>query len=272
MRVFALAIFLSIAVLFPKVGNAQVYWLPTPAPQVTAAHEWWQFQDQPVFFLGDFYYPSVPTVYFDGNVMVRSGMYRGIPLYVDATLEPNSVVYVPIGGNVMRPYERKRYSDIAGTVGSRTPWYPIQRDVELSASGGAVGIQTPALANIEQPVIPESFQRQPGGQSFPTTFNATGTLTLEPATGAPSPAPRVPERAVPNHIQSIPPPQSNAGIWIEYNGARWYGAGAAVPYSADRFLQIGDDRGFPVYREKNGPSNEIWVAAVIDGPLAPFRR
>src|SRR5205807_585862 len=137
MRPMVLALFLSIPLLLPKLGNAQAYNLPTPSPQVTAANSLWQINGEPVFFEGDVYYPAGPTVFFDGNVMYRSGVYRGVPLYVDATLTPGSYVYVPIGGNVMRPYERKRYGALAGTTGSRTPSFPIQRDVELSASSGA---------------------------------------------------------------------------------------------------------------------------------------
>src|SRR5436853_2777834 len=137
MRPLVLSLFLFMMVLFPKLGNAQAYFLPTPPPQVTAANASWQINGEPVFYQGDFYFAAAPTVYFDGNVMKRTGVYRGIPLYEDSSLVPYSIVYVPVGGNVMRPYERKRYGELAGTVGSRAPWYPIQRDVEVSASSGA---------------------------------------------------------------------------------------------------------------------------------------
>ena len=82
MRVIPLVVFLSVAVLLPKVGSAQAYMLPTSPPDASAANASWQINGEPVFYEGDFYYPSAPTVYFDGNVMRRSGMYRGIPLYV----------------------------------------------------------------------------------------------------------------------------------------------------------------------------------------------
>ena len=32
----------------------------------------------------------------------------------------------------MRPYERRREGELAGTVGSRPPSFPIQRDGDLS--------------------------------------------------------------------------------------------------------------------------------------------
>ena len=112
MRPVLAGVALSVAVLVPNLGNAQVYLLPTPPPQVSAASEPWFYNGEPVFYEGDFYFPTGPTVYFDGNVMKRSGFYRGVPLYVDATLTPYSIVYVPTGGNVMRPYERKRAANL----------------------------------------------------------------------------------------------------------------------------------------------------------------
>ena len=54
--------------------------------------------------------------------------------------------------------------------------------------------------------------------------------------------------------------------------SRWFSAGSALPYAEDRFVRVGEYHGFPVYRQRNGPSNEIWVPAVEDGPLAPYRR
>ena len=57
-------------------------------------------------FAGDLYYPAGAAVFFDGNTMVRSGHYNGVPLYTDTTLEPYSVVYVPLERGLMQPYER----------------------------------------------------------------------------------------------------------------------------------------------------------------------
>jgi hypothetical protein len=271
MRPVVLGVFLTLAVLVPKLGNAQVYMLPTPAPQVTAASASWQLNGEPVFYQGDFYFPSAPTVFFDGNVMKRTGVYRGVPLYEDSTLSPYSIVYVPIGGNVMRPYERKRYGELAGTVGSRTPWYPIERDVEVSASSGAIGIQTPPLGSLEQPVVPEAIAPPPPAPSpVVGTFSATGTFSTSGSTAASGLS--GPDRSQPRRVESIPPPQSNAGVWIEFNGARWFAGGNAQPYAEDRFVQVGDYYGFPVYRVRNGPSNEIWIPTFANGMLGLYRR
>ena len=80
--------------------------------------------------------------------MVRTGSNPRRAVYEDVTLEPYSMIYMPIGGPVMRPYERRREGELAGTVGSRTPSFPIQRDVELSASSGTVGLITPAVTGL----------------------------------------------------------------------------------------------------------------------------
>ena len=139
------------------VGKAQVFQSPTPSPKLTALAEW-QLRGEPVFFVGDFYYPTGPTAFFDGSVMVPSG-----------------------------------------TTGVRS-----------------------------------------GGPATPS-------------------------------LQSIPPPRSNAGIWIEFNGARWYSAGSAVPHVPGKFVQVGTYRGFPVYRDAR-PGGEIYIPSVDDGPLAPYSR
>jgi hypothetical protein len=61
-------------------------------------------------------------------------------------------------------------------------------------------------------------------------------------------------------------------VWLEFDGARWYSAGEAAPFTPDRFEPAGMYRGFPVYREKGGSANRIWVSVVLDGPLAPYVR
>ncbi len=56
-------------------------------------------------------------MFFSGDQMVRTGYYNGVPLYADTTIEPYSVVLVPVGRGQMRPYERIRDGELAGTTG-----------------------------------------------------------------------------------------------------------------------------------------------------------
>lgn len=238
-----------------NIGRAQVYQLPTPAPQVTAANADWQIRAEPIFYAGDFYYPTGPNVFFDGNVMKRTGQYQGVPLYEDATLEPYSIVYVPLGRNLMRPYERRRAGELAGTTGSRTPSFPIVRDVEVSAATGGTGLITPLVS--EREVEPERL----AAVAARTTPDARASSQVDT------------RRSITRtSIESIPPPRSNDGIWLEFNGFRWSSAGPAVPYDPDEFTSAGMYRAFPVYQKRGGSDREIYIPAVEGGQLAPFRR
>jgi hypothetical protein len=72
--------------------------------------------NEPVVLAGASYYPSGPTVFFDGATMVRTGSFKGVSIYVDATKDPYNVVYVPIGNKLMRPYERRAADRNADTI------------------------------------------------------------------------------------------------------------------------------------------------------------
>ncbi len=72
-------------------------------------------------------------------------------------------------------------------------------------------------------------------------------------------------------LESIPPPRENGGVWIPFNGQRWYSDGAAVSYAADRFVQIGTYYDFPVFKDTMGAADRILVPAVIGGPLTPYK-
>src|SRR5258705_10623805 len=103
---------------------AQIQSRPTDAPIVTAENEAWYVNGEPIQFAGDLFYQAGADVFFNGNTMVRSGNFNGVPLYTDTTREPYSVVFVPIGRGLMQPYERPRQGNLAGTTASRTPSFP----------------------------------------------------------------------------------------------------------------------------------------------------
>ena len=86
----------------------------------------------------NFYYPAGPRVHFMPFEMVRSGDFLGIPLYSRTTIEPYSVVFIPVGGGMMQPYERRREGELAGTVGSSAPSFPV--------------LSTPTRRSITSPV------------------------------------------------------------------------------------------------------------------------
>src|SRR4026208_699811 len=100
---------------------AQISRPATPAPSVAAENESWYVTNEPVIFAGNNYYPAGPSIHFLPNEMVLSGFFRGVPVYTRTTIEPYSVVFVPVTGGMMRPYERRRSGDLAGTTGSSVP-------------------------------------------------------------------------------------------------------------------------------------------------------
>lgn len=242
MRGCRLGFVLSVAVLVPSLGNAQVFQFRTPPPDVTAAASAWQLNSEPIVVAGLTYYPTRGFRLFDGQVMAQTGMFAGVPVYSDTTIEPWSEIYVPLGNGRMRVYERRRERELAGTTGSHAPTFPVESPSapareRVVTSAGAVGT---------------------GGTVVPRAASDNAVL----------PAPARPRRTV------ITPVARGAvnGVWLEFNGGRWYSSGLSASFDPDRFEPIGEYHGFPVYRDTIGGSGEIWVSVVKDGPLAPYRK
>src|SRR5262249_1159681 len=116
---------LFLATVMPNVGKAQVFQFATPPPQVNASAAWWQIESVPIQFNGVVYIPRGLVRPFDGNVMTQVGTFDRVPVYADATLEPFSMLFVPVARG-MRTYERQRSGDLAGTTGSQAPSMPVQ--------------------------------------------------------------------------------------------------------------------------------------------------
>lgn len=264
MRSVVLPTVLALVLVAPHRSDAQVYRQDTPPPTVTAASAGWQLAGEPIFHSGSFYYPAGSTVFFDGKVMVRTGAYEGVPLYADVTLEPFSIVYVPVSGALMQPYERKREGELAGTVGSRTPSFPIGRDAEVSSGWQPYELAYPRVAGLAS----APRHRVPGAADtvvrVDEPFEAVGAVMIAPRAMAPS------ERNYGNGMLATPGTED--GLWIAFQNARWFAAGRAVSFDAARFEPAGSYNGFPVYRERGGASDRIFVTTVLDGPIAPFER
>jgi hypothetical protein len=268
MRTFLWGLCLSMAVLFPNSGNAQVYQFRSPSPEVTAAGVGWQLNNLPILVGGIVYYPTRGFRMFDGQVMAQVGLFEGVPVYADATIEPGSVIYVPIGRERMREYERRRDRELAGTTGSRAPSFPVAsasaqdlRDGRLG-SVGTSGMREGSLSAAAATAVVYESAPSPRAAGIDAAVSATvGTSGRF-------------DRSRPRRtaIESIPRAAASNGVWLEFSGQRWYSAGAAVPFAADRFEAVGTYRGFPVYRDASGDSTYIWVSVVKDGPVAPYAR
>jgi len=224
MRTWSSSVLLAAAVLLPAAGSAQIDQFRSSAPQVTASNASWQINSEPIVLHGLVFFPTREYRLFDGQVMAQIGIYQGVPVYADTTLEPWSLVYVPVGRDRMRVWKPSR-GELAPSTS--TAWAPL-------------------------PIEPRAIEEKPVGTA--------GTIPL-PASGTVSP-PRTPDRR----------PPSRMSVWLEFEGSRWYSAGAAASFEPDRFRPIGAYHGFPVYREINGPTNRIWISVVADGPVAPYER
>jgi hypothetical protein len=245
---------LAVLLVAPWATGAQVSIQPTPAPTVTADSAPWFQARESIMFAGNVYYPAGAQVHFNRTEMTFSGYYGGVPVYTRVTLEPYSVVFIPVSGGLLQPYERRRTGEIAGTVGSTTPSFPVVSPAERAASG-------------QLPSVPQS--PGPATSAYPSVSEAVPPAPLPAGTsGRSEPSPVSSHRVI-----SSARPEGLNGIFVEYNGRRWFSSGSAVRFDPARFVQIGTHRGSPVYRNRN-TLNTIFVAVApsADSLLAPYSR
>src|SRR5919106_5082221 len=114
----------AVLVAFALPAAAQIQSRPTDPPLVTAANESWYILGEPVQFAGDLFTLTGPPVFFNGNTMVRSGHYNGVPLYTDTTIEPFSAVLVPVNRGLMQPYTRGRRDGATPLMAAVAPTAP----------------------------------------------------------------------------------------------------------------------------------------------------
>ena len=260
-------------------ATAQVISRPTDPPIVTAENDSWYRLGEPIIFAGDVYYRAGAAVFFNGNTMVRTGHYNGVPLYADTTIEPYSIVYVPIGRGLLQPYERRRQGALAGTAGSRTPSFPAER----VAPGGAVIPNAPiAPTGLPQPIgAISAFTPEAGAvgttgvvprgatdvtRTMPVQSESLAVVANRPVgTGGVAAT----TRPSTGGLISVVPPDSNDGIWVPYRGQKWVSAGPVVPLTAAEFELSGDYAGFPVYT-RSGQPDVIYLPSTPN-QVAPYR-
>lgn len=257
---------LVFVVLLHSSAYAQATWQPSAPPLVTAENTTWYQTGEPILWNGDYYYPAGAAQGFNQYQMVRSGSFRGIPLYTDTTIEPYSIVFVPLNGARMQPYERRRTGPLAGTTGSRAPSLPTT----ISAEGMS--------GSIIQAVGPPDFAR---------SYDVASVF--DPGFTAPPPPPPVIETApIPavgpdvvgtsgvqtqaRPVTTILPPTGLNAIWVEFNGQRWYAAGQSIAYDAARLNEAGSYRGWTVYTLKSDADARTIYIPSIPGRLAPYTR
>lgn len=228
----------------PSAVTAQVVMRSEPAPARAAGDTDWYRTGEPVLHRGELFYPGGAQTFFQKDVMVLVGEFRGVPLYADPTLETGSIVYVPVEGALMQPYEKLRAGELAGTSGSRMPSYPAATSTELM-------VVPQAVATSGTRVPPK-----PIGDLVP----AAETALAE----APPVAPARTEVIAPDR----PGATRGTGIWIEWNDAAWNAAGPAVRVGP-QMKRIGTYNGRAVF---SGPdARTIWIETA-QGMATPWSR
>jgi hypothetical protein len=243
------------------LASAQVS-RPYAPPERTAAGTEWYASRQPIFVLGNYYYPAGSTQFFDGNRMVPSAYFDGVPIYQDTSLEPYSIVFVPIGRGLMQPYERRREGELAGTTGSVAPSFPVQGYAEAPLPGPEDAIYDPTY---DRALIPAPADLA----EVPEPVATLGTIP--PPSRTQAEAPPAWEHTRPWITRTARLPQYESAVWVEYEGSRWFASGKAVPYTAAGFTQVGEFKGFPVYRAASGDTDTIYLPGK-QGMVTPYTK
>ena len=245
----------AVLVAFGSPASAQMQSRPTDPPLVTAANESWYLLREPVQFAGELYAPAGPPVFFNGNTMVRSGHYNGVPLYTDTTIEPFSVVLVPISRGLLQPYTLMPPTQAVLLMAPVAPTEP-------PLSPGAISVYTPETSIY----IPEAAGTV--GVDVPLVATRDARVPEAEIIGTSSIAGPVRQTTVP--IVSLRRPENNDGVWIMFAGEKFVSAGAAIPIGSADFVQVGEYAGFPVFARSDFTQDVIYLPS-RDDLLAPYR-
>ena len=258
-RILALLVLTLVSV----PAMAQVQYRATDVPIVTADNESWYLNRESIQFAGDIYYPAGATIFFNGNTMVRSGHYNGVPLYMDTTLEPFSVVYVPLTRGLMQPYERPRQGSLAGTTGSRAPSFPVSLNATSTplAQGAAAPLAPPVPIGAVGVYTPERAIAS-AGTSVPSPVGTGSFVAAVPAVSQTS--------RYRQTMATAERPATNDGLWIRYLGEKWISAGPAVALTEDGFRVVGRYEGFPVFARSDRGEQVIYLPT-RERLVAPYR-
>jgi hypothetical protein len=236
------------------LAQAQMVMQPTPRPIVTAESEPWFNAAAPIMHACNWYYPTGPLTGFNGHEMVRSGHFQGIPLYSRKFIEPFSVIFVPLAGGWMQPYERRRAGELADTAGSSMPSFPVVRPAEQA--GMEFLVQAPA---------PPSQLEDAGDRIALAEVGAAGATPPVGTTGIEPPA-------IVGPLTTARRPEGLNGVYIEFRDRRYFADGPAVAFDERVFTRIGDYHGYPVFKHR-GQDTTVYIPSLAgeQGVLAPYR-
>jgi hypothetical protein len=236
---------------------AQVQSRPTDPPSVTAEDAAWYGRGEPIQFAGNLYRRAGAAVFFDGNRMVRSGYFGGVPVYTDTTLEPYSVVFVPIRRGLMQPYELPRSGNLAGTTGSTAPSFPVS-----ALPDGWTPPMAPSAPTGLGPVPLVAAEADPAAVLTPTLIPASQQAEVSAPFENPLPRPIAPP------LTPVEMQKAREKVWVEYRGEKWIPAGPAIPFENSGLMQTGEYAGFPVFSYA-GQDARIFLPG-LPGLVAPY--
>jgi hypothetical protein len=183
----------------------------------------------------------------------------------------------------MRPYERRRDGQLAGTAGSYAPSFPVatSRDVPLGAAPQPWMAQAAGPPMLESPLeVGTSAAAVPAGPAPPPPMpvepdTPSGARDVERVNQVLSPTGGKPGRVA--AALAAPPiprrPDAQNGVYVEFNDVRWFSSGPPTPLDTTRLTRVGEMRGFPVYAAADGSRSTIYIPIGRDADrVAPYSR
>lgn len=267
----------ALLTVIPATASAQIFWQPAAPPPVTAENTSWFIAGEPVVWNGALYYPVGTPRALKRYQMVRAGSYRGIPLYTDPMLEPNSTVFVPLAGERVQAYERPGSGMLAGTEGRPSP-----PPTDIDARGNSSVAQAAAAPSVALPYDPAIVVSP---LTAPVVISSNTPAMIDSGRSAPPVAVGTSGRSVPpmavgtsgravavtpaRPVTTVVPPTGANTIWIEFNGRKWFAAKKSIAYDASVLNEVGTYRGWTVYSSKTNP-RVIYIPST-PGRLSEYR-
>ena len=235
MRPFVLGLFLTVAVLMPKSGKRS----GLPVPHRAAGRDRRRGRRgrstaNRSMVGGLVYYPTRGFRFFDGQVMAQTGIFDRVPVYADTTLEPFSVLYVPVSRDRLREYERRRDPRAGGhdrqpgaVLSGAEPLGPGAARKAPPERPGRLDTSSQFAANDRA----RSERRALPPAPEPSAVGTAGTFEPRAAAPVANGRHRAPHPARPKLAESAQRPSGPNGVWLDFNGARWYADGAATSFA-----------------------------------------
>jgi hypothetical protein len=164
----------------------------------------------------------------------------------------------------MQPYER-RTAETAGVTGSFAPSYPTAFVID---TGRGLVTAYPVVQAAAPPMAASPMQFDPMlARSVPDAAPLETARIQSPGTsGRVAGAPAVASKPI------VRRPRAANGVFVEFDGARWFSSGPAASFDARDLTRVGELHGLPVYAAPGrGGTIFVPVAEGLD-LVAPYSK